>query len=376
MVIAVVIWRNEDSRPPGVFSSMTATAAPPASAVLRPRSRYRREAGWIESDRVRITTRWDAPAAEARIRSSNEARRMRLDTEAILEPPRAARKGALRVSELALLVALAAMTAIACVYPARVPRMIPLSLATVGALFAISALALGENESGWRYWARELLPVPLLPYIFMYLGHLIPLVNPRICDQALLAIDRAILGPEVQAALYTLPLPAWVADMLTLAYSTFYFLPVALLLVLAARRDRFLPQVAAAIVITFIVSFAGYFVVPAYGPRTTVAQQRYQSLPGVVGDQVRGKLDQWEKTKTDAFPSGHTMITLAVLCCARRRNRTLYNVLLPLGSLLILATVLLTYHYVIDVLAAIPLTAASLALGALLAGRIPDAYRE
>ncbi|MGD1148788.1 MAG: phosphatase PAP2 family protein [Thermoanaerobaculaceae bacterium] len=298
------------------------------------------------------------------------------DTETILEPPRAARKGALRVSELALLVALAAMTAIACAYPDRVSGMIRLSLVTVAALFAVSALALGENESGWRYWARELLPVPVLPYIFMYLGNLIPLVNPRIRDQALLAIDRAILGPETQAALYTLPLPAWVADLLTLAYSTFYFLPVALLLVLVVRHDRFLPQVAAAIVITFIVSFAGYFVVPAYGPRTTVAQQRYQSLPGVVGDQVREKLDQWEKTKTDAFPSGHTMVTLAVLFCARRRNRTVYNVLLPLGSLLILATVLLAYHYVIDVLAAIPLTAASLAVGALLAGRVPVALRE
>jgi membrane-associated phospholipid phosphatase len=125
-------------------------------------------------------------------------------------------------------------------------------------------------------------------------------------------------------------------------------------------------------VITFLVSFAGYFVVPAYGPRTTIAHQRYESLPGRVGDEVREKLDQWEKTKTDAFPSGHTMVTLAVLFCARRRNWTLYNILLPLGSLLIAATVLLTYHYVIDVLAAVPLTAASIALSAWLAGPVPS----
>ncbi len=301
---------------------------------------------------------------------------MRRDTDTILEPPHPARKGALRVSEVALLAALGAMVALACVFPARVPGMVRLSFITVAGLFAVSALALGENDGGWRYWARELLPVPVLPYIFMNLGHLIPLVNPRTFDQALLAIDRALLGPEMQAALYTLPLPAWVADGLTLAYSTFYFLPVALLLVLAARHDRYLRQVVAAVVVTFLVSYAGYFVVPAYGPRTTVAQARYQSLPGVVGDHVREKLDQWEMTKTDAFPSGHTMITLAVLYCARRRYRPLYNALLPLGTMLIAATVLLTYHYVIDVLAAVPLTAASLVVGALLAGRIPAAGRE
>ncbi len=280
------------------------------------------------------------------------------------------------MSEAALLGALGAMVAIACAFPVRVPGMLRISLVTVAGLFAVSALALGENEGGWRYWARELLPVPVLPYMFMNLGHLIPLVNPHIRDQALLAIDRAILGPEAQAALYALPLPGWVADGLTLAYSTFYFLPVALLLVLAARHDPYLPRVVAAVVITFIVSFAGYFVVPAYGPRTTVAQERYQTLPGVVGDHVREKLDEWEKTKTDAFPSGHTMVTLAVLYCARRRYRTLYNALLPLGSLLILATVLLTYHYVIDVLAAVPLTAVSIAVAALLAGGVPAAGRD
>ena len=70
------------------------------------------------------------------------------------------------------------------------------------------------------------------------------------------------------------------------------------------------------------------------------------------------------------------MVTLAVLFCARRRTRTLYNILLPLGSLLIAATVLLTYHYVIDVMAAVPLTAASLALSAWLAGPVPSAQRD
>jgi hypothetical protein len=286
------------------------------------------------------------------------------------------RKGRLRVSELALLAALTAMTAIALGHPGRVPVVVWSSFVTVGALFAVAALALGEGGQGWRYWARELLPVPLVPFIFLNLGHLIPLVNSHIRDSALLAIDRAVLGPEAQAVLYTIPLPSWLVDVLTLAYSTFYFLAIALLLTLGAKRDPFLPRVAGAIVITFLVSYAGYFVVPAFGPRTTVAQQRYRSLPGVIGDEVREKLDQWEKTKTDAFPSGHTMVTLAVLFCARRRNRTLYNILLPLGSLLIAATVLLTYHYLIDVLAAVPLTAASLALSAWLAGPVPSAQRD
>ena len=264
------------------------------------------------------------------------------------------------------------MTAIAWSNPAKVPMAVRTSLVTVGALFAIAALALGENRTGWRYWCRELLPVPVVPFIFLNLGRLIPLINPVTFDAELEALDRALLGSEAQAALYSLPLPAWIADVLTLAYSTFFFLAIVLAVVLAARRDAFLPQVTAAVVFTFVISYAGYFVVPAYGPRSTVAQQRYLSLPaGLVGDHLREQLDQWEKTKTDAFPSGHTMVTLAVLYCARRRYRPLYNVLLPIGSLLIAATILLTYHYVVDILAAIPLMAGSVALAAWLAGPVP-----
>jgi membrane-associated phospholipid phosphatase len=294
--------------------------------------------------------------------------------DAILEPQPGARKGALRPAEVALLVALAAMTLIAWSHPSKVPTSARASLVTVGALFAIAALALGENRTGWRYWCRELLPVPVVPYIFLNLGRLIPLVSPRTFDAELESLDRVLLGHEAQAALYSLPLPAWIADVLTLAYSTFFVLAITLAVVLAARHDPFLPQVTAAIVFTFVVSYAGYFVVPAYGPRTTVAQQRYISLPpGLVGEQVRDRLDHWEKTKTDAFPSGHTMVTLAVLYCARRRYRTLYNVLLPIGSLLIAATILLTYHYVVDVLAAVPLMVGSVALAGWIAGPVPRA---
>lgn len=292
-------------------------------------------------------------------------------TEAILEPQTEARKTRLRVSELALLLSLLTLSLIAWTSPATLPFSVGGSHATVGFLFVIAALALGEEKTGWRYWCRELLPVPVIPYVFLSLGRLIPLVNPSTFDQQLLALDLAILGREARDALYAIPLPAWGADTLTIAYSSFFFLPVALLVALVRSRDPYIPQVAAAIVITFVVSFIGYFFVPAYGPRTTVAQERYLTLPaGLVGATLRELLDSWEKTKTDAFPSGHTMVTLVTLYCARKRHRGVYSAILPVGFLLVAATLLLTYHYVVDVLVAIPLDVVSLALAALLAGPV------
>jgi len=283
-----------------------------------------------------------------------------------------ARKAALRTGEIALLSALGALAAIAWANPGSVPWATRSSLLTVALLFGVAAAALGEAQEGWRYWFRELLPIPVVPFIYLNLGRLIPLVNGKVYDPQLEALDRRLLGPETQAALYALPLPAWLADVLTVAYSTFFFLPIVLLVALARRRDPLTARVVSALIITFLVSYAGYFVVPAYGPRVTVAQERYATLPaGVVGAPIREALDHWEKTKTDAFPSGHTMVTLAVLLFARRRVRGLYNAILPVGALLIAATVLLTYHWVVDVLAAPPLLAAALALARLIDGRVP-----
>lgn len=255
------------------------------------------------------------------------------------------------------------MVVIAWLHPQELALSVRTSLTTVALLYLVAAVALARATQPALGLVREFLPVPVVPFIFLHLGILIPLVHPAHYDPQLEAVDRLILGPEVQAALYNLRLPAWLSDALTLAYSTFFFLPIVLLIALVRAKDPYLPRVTSTVVLTFLVSYAGYFLVPAYGPRAGVAKERYASLPpGLVGASIRELLDHWEKTKTDAFPSGHTMVTLAVLHCARRRAPRLYNALLPVGALLIAATVLLTYHYLVDVLAAIPFLLLSLGL--------------
>jgi len=243
---------------------------------------------------------------------------------------------------------------------------------------ALSYLAVirltSAGTPSWRFWLRELSPVPLIVYIYLHIGALVLVDHPPIRDSLLTSLDRALLGRELQTALATLALPAWGADLLTLAYASFYFIPLSVVIALAWRRDPNLPRVTAVLVFTFLVSYAGYFAVPAYGPRTGIASERYATLPdGLVGGAIRTHLDRWETTKSDVFPSGHTMVTLAALACAWRRLRGLFRVLLPLAALLIASTILLSYHYVVDVLAAVPLTFFAWHIARLATGTIPFA---
>jgi len=124
-------------------------------------------------------------------------------------------------------------------------------------------------------------------------------------------------------------------------------------LLIAKHRDRELDEALFGIVLCFYLSYLGYLLVPAIGPRFTLAHLQTMDLQaGPITQSIQGILNSLEHNKTDAFPSGHTAIALMTLYYARKhRERTLFRMLIPLVSLLIFSTVYLRYHYVIDVIA-------------------------
>ena len=74
-------------------------------------------------------------------------------------------------------------------------------------------------------------------------------------------------------------------------------------------------------------------------------------------------LNNLEKNKTDAFPSGHTAVSLLSLYYAgKAREKILAACLIPVVTGLIISTVYLRYHYVIDVIAGIAVTCVTIAL--------------
>ena len=64
-------------------------------------------------------------------------------------------------------------------------------------------------------------------------------------------------------------------------------------------------------------------------------------------------MDALEGIQWDAFPSGHTAIAIIVLAMAARYQRRLFYPLLVITVSLMISTVYLRYHYVIDVIAGV-----------------------
>jgi len=201
-------------------------------------------------------------------------------------------------------------------------------------------------------------------YIFNSLGGLIASMHATTCDALLIAVDHAIFGlhPTVWMERLINPL---LTGLLQFAYISYYAIPVSLGVVLIARgRFGEFEETLFGILLCFYLSYVGYLLVPAIGPRYTLSHlQGADLLVSPFIEKIQQTLDALEKNKTDAFPSGHTAVSLMSLYYAwKQREKMLFAGLIPIVTGLIISTVYLRYHYVIDVIAGIALAGLTIAL--------------
>jgi len=201
-------------------------------------------------------------------------------------------------------------------------------------------------------------------YIFNSLGALIASIHPTTFDAVLIAVDQAIFGVHPTVWLERLISPA-LSAILQFAYLSYYFIPTSLGIVLIARgRFGDFEEVLFGILLCFYLSYVGYLLVPAIGPRFTLSHLQTGDLqvsPFIAT--IQEALNDLEKNKTDAFPSGHTAVSLMSLYYAwEKQEKKLLAGLIPVVTGLVISTVYLRYHYVIDVIAGTALTGLTIAL--------------
>ena len=249
---------------------------------------------------------------------------------------------------LLLLALAAALAAAGRLADWRSALLFQLGLAGGVAAILVIVRRVGRTPAG-RLLA-DFYPVAVVPQVFNGLQPLIDGLGFPNQDAALVAIDRWLLGGW-DAAVLTAPLiRPWLSDLLFLAYGSFFLFPLAVGLPMWVRSRERCQRFVFAVVLAFYVSYAGYFLVPARGPR-------YYQWPA---DDVRTRvtpvsralydwLNELEYTKDDVFPSGHAMVTTVCLLAAWRSDRRLFCALLPVGLALGSATIYCRYHYVVDV---------------------------
>jgi membrane-associated phospholipid phosphatase len=285
-------------------------------------------------------------------------------------------------TELFMVVFSVFLMAVAIIGSSVVSAWLDVTARMVAMLSLILAVnyAMRDKLTGWKRAFKIFYISPLVPIYFKTAELISYPLHGRDFDDMLIGLDRMLTGVDPTSWLSAhLSLPPVAIDYLQVCYSLFYFLPVALGIELyrrAMRRERegqFAPpeltqlhELLFLVVYGFLLSYAAYFLLPSVGPRFTLHDFHLidRELPGAfLAHPLRDMLNRGENVMPgmtvdvarrvvtrDAFPSGHTDITLLTMLLAFRYKARMRWVLLVLGSSLIFATVYLRYHYVVDVI--------------------------
>lgn len=207
-------------------------------------------------------------------------------------------------------------------------------------------------------------PVTCVLVIFDSLGWLVHYVNPEDIDPILIRLDYMIFNnyPTVMLDRIMSPL---LTDILQIAYCTYYFIPISLGVILLWNNQRKeFNKTLFLILFCYYLSYLGYILMPALGPRFTINHLQTTELQGlIIAEPMQRLLNQLEGIKRDAFPSGHTAIAVTVLYLSYKFKRRFFWILLPVVVALIFSTVYCRYHYVVDVIAGFGLTIITVLLG-------------
>lgn len=209
------------------------------------------------------------------------------------------------------------------------------------------------TSSRFLTYFRDLYIGLIATVIFFEHKHLVPLINPHDVDDILILIDRHLFwgnDPTILLERFTSPV---ITEFLQFAYTSYYFLPVSLVLLIYLKGQIMHFHASySTVLLGLYISYIGYYIWPAIGPRFLLAQMQNFPLTGLLTfDYLRNILNMLEGVTRDCFPSGHTLVSLLSALLAFKYYRPFAKIAALWAAMIIISTIYLRYHYVIDVIA-------------------------
>ncbi|HUO32069.1 MAG TPA: phosphatase PAP2 family protein [Bryobacteraceae bacterium] len=222
-----------------------------------------------------------------------------------------------------------------------------------GHLAAIALALLAVRTSSRASWYfRHWYPLPYVAWCYREMAVLMPAIRGTEFDAELARLDFRIWGVNPTVWLERLTAPV-LTEYLQIIYAL--FVPVVLLIAFILwhqRRYAEFRYYAFLIALGFLVSYIGYVLVPARGPRFFLRNMQTIELRGLwVTRLLQNTLDRLESKAWDCFPSGHTELTMLAWWGSRLISKRLFWIYFAYTLSIISATVYLRYHYTIDLLA-------------------------
>ncbi|MEA3286604.1 MAG: phosphatase PAP2 family protein [Candidatus Marinimicrobia bacterium] len=203
-------------------------------------------------------------------------------------------------------------------------------------------------------WIRDFGPFLFVIAIYTNLHDTIHFINPNDVHYALAAMDEWIFGvqPTVWAEQFYHPR---LTDWLSFAYMNYYWITLILVFWLYwKQRYPEFRNIMLTMIISYFIGFFGYVLFPAASPYLVIPDLYSIDIwkgTSLVSESMQAIVRLSPDRARDAFPSLHNAITLLTMIMAWRYNKLIFWTLLPIAISLVVATVYLRYHFVVDILA-------------------------
>ena len=253
---------------------------------------------------------------------------------------------------------LAYLAALAAVAAATHPHPLPLLLTIAAIAVLLVTSAFSASLTPRLRVVHDFMPIVGVIVIFNVSGVVIAAANPQRWDPTLVALDHRLFGTLPDAWMGLLGRPAWLTDLASILYASYYVIPVVMGAALYRRGlSREFDHFVFTVVATFLISYVCYFLMPAYGPRVPAHEEAVRLGGGAVSEGLRAFLAVAEVNQLDAFPSGHTALSLVFVWLGWRRFPRWRPVLVVFTAGIVFSAVYLSLHYVIDLFAGAALAA-------------------
>lgn len=224
--------------------------------------------------------------------------------------------------------------------------------------FVISA---DKSDKKWVVFMRSYLHIPYYGIIFLSFQKIVHIISPNDWDWFLLKADLAIFRTDVTVLLEKLN-SRFLTEILTLCYFSYYILPTVSAIVFFLNSGDGLQRLRKfilAIVIGWYFAFVFYLILPATGPDFAFPEHYHTQLVGLtsLSDAYLKSVSSYisESNVRNTFPSMHFAILLMINYFAFKwKLKYFLFCTLPFGIGLAIATLYLRQHYLIDLIAAIP----------------------
>jgi membrane-associated phospholipid phosphatase len=270
-----------------------------------------------------------------------------------------------RPADIVNIIFLLILTVLTVVFHKVLPKttfLISLYTTLIAAQFIL--IRIRDNGKFLHFFYNLIFPILCILLIFDSLEWVVHYINPEDIDPLLIKLDYLIFNGHPTVMLESIMHPI-LTDLMQIAYSTYYFIPVifGIILLKTKKKEEFNRSLFLTL-LCFYLSYIGYMLFPALGPRFTIDHLQTTELQGfIIAESIQDLLNRLEGIKRDAFPSGHTAVTVLVLYLAYKFNRIYFWICLPVVSTLVFSTVYCRYHYFVDIIAGLILTVLTVLIG-------------